>query len=102
MNPLYNMMMGSSMAPIAASPSPSPVPQMAPMAQQLMNRIGQTGSLLQAMQNPAAFVKQQFPDIPDQIANDPNQILGYLQRTRGISNQQIQQAANMMPYITGR
>ena len=47
--------------------------------------------IMQTMQNPAAFVKQQFPDIPDNILNDPNQILQYLQQTRNISNEQIQQ-----------
>ena len=47
--------------------------------------------IMQSMQNPAAFVKQQFPDIPDNILNDPNQILHYLQQTRGVSNEQIQQ-----------
>jgi len=49
---------------------------------------------MQAMRNPAAFVKQQFPDIPDNIANDPNQILGYLQQTRGITNEQLNQLMN--------
>ena len=47
--------------------------------------------VMQAMTNPAAFVKQQFPDIPDDMMNDPNRIMQYLQQTRGISNQDIQQ-----------
>ena len=47
--------------------------------------------IMQSMQNPAAFVKQQFPDIPENILNDPNQVLQYLQQTRNISNEQIQQ-----------
>jgi uncharacterized protein YneF (UPF0154 family) len=47
--------------------------------------------IMQSMQNPAAFVKQQFPDIPDNILNDPNQILQYLKQTRNISDEQIQQ-----------
>lgn len=51
-------------------------------------------SLMSAMSNPAAFVKQAFPDIPEGIQNDPNQILGYLQQTRNISNDQIQQLIN--------
>lgn len=46
--------------------------------------------IMSTMQNPAAFVKQQFPDIPDNILNDPNQILQYLQQTRNISNDQLQ------------
>lgn len=47
--------------------------------------------IMQSMQNPAAFVKQQFPDVPDNILNNPNQVLQYLQQTRNISNAQLQQ-----------
>ena len=68
-----------------------------PMMQQMrtpMNMYQRMGNIMQAMKNPAAFVKQSFPDIPDQISNDPNAILNYLQRTRGISDQQIQQLSN--------
>lgn len=46
---------------------------------------------MQSLQNPAAFVKQQFPDVPDTILNDPNQVLQYLQRTRNISSDQLKQ-----------
>ena len=53
--------------------------------------------VMQAMRNPVAFVRQAFPDIPDNIQNDPGQILGYLQQTRGISDQQIQQIQAQMP-----
>lgn len=49
--------------------------------------------VMQAMTNPAAFAKQQFPDIPNDILNDPQQILRYLQQTRGISDQDIQRIA---------
>lgn len=66
-------------------------------APQFANPIQKMQYVMQAMINPAAFVKQQFPDIPDQIANDPNQILQYLQKTRGISNAQIQQIKNQIP-----
>lgn len=68
---------------------------------QFMNPMQKATYILQAMQNPAQFVKQQFPDIPDQIMNNPTQILQYLQQTRGISNQQIQQAQQMSVQIQG-
>ena len=64
------------------------------MLNPLFNMMGayqKVNQIMQSMQNPAAFVKQQFPDIPDNILNDPNQILHYLQQTRNISNEQIQQ-----------
>ena len=64
----------------------------------MMNPIQKANYIMQAMQNPAAFVRQAFPDIPAQIQNNPNQILQYLQQTRGISNQQIQDLLNQNPY----
>lgn len=57
----------------------------------MINAYQKVNQIMQSMQNPAAFVKQQFPDIPENILNDPNQVLQYLQQTRGISNEQIQQ-----------
>jgi len=57
----------------------------------MINAYQKVNQIMQSMQNPAAFVKQQFPDIPENILNDPNQILQYLQQTRNISNEQIQQ-----------
>ena len=53
---------------------------------------------LQAMSNPAMFVKQMFPDIPAYMQNDPNQILQYLQQTRNISNNDIQNILTQHPY----
>ena len=61
-----------------------------------MNPIAQMAQFIQAMQNPSAFLCQKFPDIPQEIANDPNQIYGYLQRTRGFTDQQAQQAQQQM------
>lgn len=69
MNPIYAMIMG----------------------QQRMQQV------MQAMQNPIGFLRQKFPDIPANIQNDPNQILQYLQQTRGITNDQIQQTMNSIP-----
>lgn len=81
MNPLYQML--SQQAPMQQGP-------------RFNNPFQKANYIMQAMKNPAAFIKQQFPDIPDNIANDPNQILNYIQQTRGISNQQIQQLYGMM------
>ena len=78
MNPLYDAMMTNQ------STSMNPLMKMQYM--------------VQAMRNPAAFVRQAFPDIPVEIQNNPNQILQYLQQTRHISNQQIQNLINQNPY----
>lgn len=80
MNPLYQKLMGGVGARV---PAPS-------FAQKL-------GMAMSAMRNPAAFVKQQFPDVPDEMLNDPQRILGYLQQTRGIGNEQIQQILGQYP-----
>lgn len=86
MNPLFQMLSGSA-------PQASPQPMMPMPANS--NPINRMNMMMQAMRNPAAFVKQSFPDIPDEISNDPSQILTYLQRTRGITDQQIQQVYGM-------
>jgi hypothetical protein len=57
----------------------------------MINAYQRVNQIMHSMQNPAAFVKQQFPDVPDNILNDPNQVLQYLQQTRNISNEQLQQ-----------
>lgn len=59
-----------------------------------MNPIQKVSQVMQAMRNPAAFVRQSFPDIPAYMQNDPNQILQYLQQTRGITSEQIQDIIN--------
>ena len=75
----------------------NPLYQMYAQPQAWQNPMQKMAAMMQAMQNPAAFVRRQFPDIPDNIANDPTQILAYLQRTRGISNDQINQLMSMYP-----
>ena len=87
MNPLYQMMRGQA-APMKGPASPMQGP-VSPMQRMSM--------MMQAMQNPARFVHQAFPDIPDNIANNPGMILQYLQQTRGITNEQVQGIMNQMP-----
>lgn len=84
-NPLYDMLMRQQM-------QSQPMMSGGPVFQ---NPIQKANYILQTMRNPAQFVKRAFPDIPDGIANDPNQILQYLQQTRGITPQQIQSLTGM-------
>lgn len=52
--------------------------------------------IMEAMKNPAAFVKEQFPDVPENIRNNPDAILSYLSQTRGSQfAQQVQQVSGM-------
>lgn len=87
-NPLFNMLMGQNQG--YSMPAPMPMMQNSPMQRMAM--------AMQAMQNPAKFVLNAFPDIPAQIQNNPGAILQYLQQTRGITNEQIRQAANQVPW----
>lgn len=75
----------------AIMPNQNPIPQ-----QNSPNFIQAMNEYMLAMRNPAKYIKDKFPDIPENIQNDPNQILSYLQKTRGITNQQIQQSASDM------
>jgi hypothetical protein len=68
-----------------------PMQQMQQMPQ--VNQQNRMQNMLQALINPMAFVKQRFPDIPDDILNDPNRVGPYIQQKLGLSNQQVQQIA---------
>lgn len=87
MNPMYQMFM-NGMAPQA--PQASSMPQVPPAMQQVQNLM----AAWQSMHNPAAFVKWQFPDVPNEIAGDASKVLAYLQQTRNISNEQLNQFAS--------
>lgn len=100
-NPFYNTYMQNNMPQYQQQPQ---LPQQSQASIQQatqqfahMNPVQRMQLMLQAMQNPAAFVNRMIPDIPKNISNDPNQILQYLQRTRGVTDSQIQQLANQVP-----
>lgn len=65
---------------------------------QFQNPLQRAQYMMWAMSHPVDFIKQHCPDIPDSIINDPNQVLSYLQQTRGISDQQIRQLTQQNPY----
>lgn len=76
---------------------PAQVPQPVSGAGQFLTPFQQMQQVMTVMNNPAAFLKQRFPDIPNEIMHDPNQIMQYLQQTKGITNQDIQQIQAQMP-----
>lgn len=86
------------------NPSPAPAPVQAPAqpqpygAGQFLNPYQKMRQVMSAMNNPPAFLKQRFPDIPDEIMHDANRILQYLQQTRGITNEDIQQIQGVIPW----
>ena len=82
---------------IPGSPVPPNPAQQAQMNYQAMNPMQRAQMVMQAMRNPIGFIVNRFPDIPENIRNDPNQILQYLQQSRNISNQDIQGIMNQIP-----
>lgn len=91
MNPLYQMLSGNQ------SFGQQVAVQQNYGGMQFQNPIQKANYIMQAMKNPAAFVRQAIPDLPPEISHDPNKILQYLQQTRGISNEQIQEVASYIP-----
>ena len=60
------------------------------------NPMQQAQYVMKAMANPAAFVKEQFPDVPENIRNNPDSVLRYLIQTRGNQiSQDIQRISGM-------
>lgn len=53
-------------------------------------------SIMSSMQNPAQLLQQYLPGVPQEIANDPNQIINWLQQTGRITPDQIQMASRLM------
>lgn len=56
----------------------------------LQNAIERAKQIASSMRDPQAIVNQYFPGIPANIANDPVQIMNWLQQTGRVSPQQIQ------------
>ena len=85
MNPLYNMLMGQQNN-MSAGP-------------QFVNPMQKMQYILQAMRNPAAFVKQHLPNIPEDAYKDPsgNGVLQYMMNNMGVTQQDISNAANQIP-----
>lgn len=96
--------MGQSIFQTMMPQQSQPQPQSQPQSGQRVafaNPMQKAQFIMNALSNPAAFAKEQFPDIPDEISNNPGAILNYLQKTRGIPPNQIQQLNNQNPYRGG-
>ena len=98
MNPLFNALNGSAQnTPVNAQNGPSQ-PQMGSansFINNLQAAIERAKQIMQSTQNPQQFVSQYLPGVPANIANDPNQIMNWLQQT-GRVNPQLVQMANQI------
>ena len=70
------------------------VPQSQQQSSAPMNPFQKAQMVMQAMTNPAAFMKKMYPDIPNEIMNDPNRVMQYMQQTRGSTQNDIANVEN--------
>ena len=54
------------------------------------------------MQNHKQAVMQAFPDLPQEISNNPSQIMNWIQQNGRINPQAYQMASNLMRMMGGR
>lgn len=76
-------------------PAPQPVNGYSGMS--YINPMQKMSAIQQAMQNPAAFVMQNIPGIPAEVALDPNRVLMYMKQNLGLTDADIQAAAARIP-----
>lgn len=75
---------------------------MNPMFNMMSQYQGIMNMARQMMQNPQQAVSQALPDLPDEIRNDPNQIMNWLQQNGRINPQIVQTAGQIMRMMGGR
>ena len=61
--------------------------------QNIMNR---ANMMMKQLKNPQQLVRKMMPGIPEEIQNDPNKIISWMQQNGKITEQQIQMARQMM------
>lgn len=83
--------------------SQPPVPQMNNVPSMPMNGLQNVVERARSMmQNPMNAVRQMIPGLPESIANDPNQIINWLQQTGRVNPQMMQTAQQLMSMMGGR
>lgn len=86
---------------ILGSQTPVQQPQQTQMNSgiQFANPIQKMNYIRQAMVNPAAFVRQHLPGIPEQALQDPtgNAVLQYMVSNMGVTQADIQNVRSQIP-----
>lgn len=92
-NPWYDRVNGA--------PAPQPRPQAPVINPEAMGAAQNAMQLFQTIRNPVAAaqaeLRRRMPGIPNEIMNNPMQILEYMKQQMGMTNEDIQQAASMIP-----
>ena len=92
MNPLFKALNGANGAVNPQTMNSAP----APMNGGMGGIFGRMQQLAGMFQNPQTMVQRVFPDAPAEAANDPNQLLQWMQQTGKVNTQMIQMAKQMM------
>lgn len=86
-NPLFDMY---------ANQAQPQMPQM-PVMPNMTNPMQRAAYMMEAMRNPAAFVRNVFPNMPREISNDANRVLQWMQQNLGVTQQDIRNVQNQIP-----
>ena len=101
MNPLYKALTGAqnalSQPPQMQMNNPSPAPMNG-----LQGIVERAKQMMQAMQNPQQAIRQFIPGLPENISQDPNAIINWLQQTGRVNPQMIQTAQQLQQMMGGR
>lgn len=62
----------------------------------LQSAIQRAQQIAGSFQNPQQMIQQILPDAPQEIRNDPDQIIGWLQQTGRVNPQMVQMVRQMM------
>ena len=102
-NPLFNAIMGGSKPvqhnPGNSTPTPSQTPVMPSNAQQ-MTQMQDAMKQLQA--NPAQLIKQAGFNVPDEIANNPQQAVMHLIQSGQVGGPMMRMVQPMLNRLMGR
>ena len=84
----------------ATAQAPSvPQRQMVSGIPQFANPLQKMSYIMQAMQNPAQFVREHVSGIPESAFNDPtgNGVLNYMRQNMGVTQQDVMNAQSQIP-----
>lgn len=95
MNPLFQALMGSCGLQGRNGGQPA-APVMGVPFGAVHGVMQRARQIAQSFQNPQQIVQQFFPDAPEEMRNDPEQLVGWLQQTGKVNPQMIQMARSMM------
>ena len=94
MNPLFKALTGG-FSPVQNTPAQSPQPMAGGPFGALQNVMQRARQIASGMQNPQQMIQQFMPDVPEEIRNDPEQIIQWMQQTGKVNPQMIQMARQM-------